>query len=196
MTAKKSASIITAQLITNKGYKMQIVKKISIKSIVGNVRKIAREWMSGKNQNKIKEKELMIIVGVVGKIQTGENDAGEWLCFTGQIKAINLLDKKYYESKKVFLPEPALKMVKSGIEKFGIVEFAIKVSIAESNKNKQGFIYIIDILIAPEKHDPLKAIESKLGDSIKQKTITFKKPKEAKKTTIEKMVDLKNVKEK
>lgn len=156
---------------------MQTVKKVSIKSVVGSVKKIAREWMSGKNQLKIKEKELMMVFGVVGKIQNGENDIGEWVCFCGQIKAVNLLDKKEYISKKAYLPEPALAMVKSGIEKFGVVEFAFKISIKESTKNKTGYSYIIDSVINPRKHDPINGLEKKITDAVKQKNIKFKEPK-------------------
>lgn len=140
-----------------KGEKMNLIKKISIKTVIGNVQQ-------GIMRQEIKPGNLMRIVGVASGVKTGVSDYGDWLALTGQFKATNLLTNEQYTSGKAFLPDEASDLIAGAVrgEDSQAVEFAFDIGVKLDESSATGYVYTVTPLMEMGGDDPLARIESSL----------------------------------
>jgi hypothetical protein len=146
---------------------MQLIKKLSSKSIIGNVKKIAMEEFYLKNDTEKPNPEakselsLYTIYGVCSGIKTGETDNGEWVSFEGEFKATRDSDNEVFRAPRAFLSEPACGMLQAALESGDTVELAFNVSIVPAN-NAYGYEYRCSPLLEIAETDAIAALEQKI----------------------------------
>lgn len=134
---------------------MALIKKLSVKTVVGNVKKMVAS-------DEIKEPTaIMRIFGVATRAQVGEGDNGPWVAFIGQFKAINLLDGTEYTSGKAFLPDVASDLLEGALAGDGAqgAEFGFDVLVVPDESSATGYIYQAESLIKPTEDDTLSRLE-------------------------------------
>ncbi len=146
---------------------MQFIKKLSAKSIVGNVKKVSFDnFYEDNNIEKPKKDrpeqiDLFTILGIVKGLKTGTTDNGEWISFEGEFKATRLLDGEIFRGPRAFISEPAQSMLESALEENETVEMAFVISIIPG-ENAYGYEYRTSPLIAPAENDGIAALELKI----------------------------------
>lgn len=133
---------------------MQLVKKISVKTVFGNidVRKLSDSPIA-----------IMRIIGVATKIKSGESEFGQWTAFLGQFKATNLQTNEVFASGKCFLPPQASEILEGQFDdEHSRIEFAFDISAKYSEDSTVKYEYIVEPLFKPAENDPIALLESKL----------------------------------
>lgn len=134
---------------------MALIKKLSVKTVVGNVKKmVASEAIT-------KPTAVMRMFGVATRTQTGEGDNGPYVAFIGQFKAINLLDGTEYTSGKAFLPDVASDLLEGALASEGAngAEFAFDILVVPDESSAPGYVYQAESLIKPSEDDTLARLE-------------------------------------
>ena len=150
---------------------MNLLKKLSAKSIIGNVRKLSAEtFYEGGNLEKPKKgapKELFLytLIGITKGIKTGTTDNGDWVSFEGDFKATRVIDGEVFLGSRAFISEPAQSMVENALDENDRVEMAFKV-LAIPADNAYGYEYVTHPLIDPKVNDAILALEKSLGDKL------------------------------
>lgn len=147
---------------------MEIVGKISVKTVCGNPRKILGTMPTV---------PLMQILGEVIDIETGKSDkfkteAGEpseWIRLVGQFKAQNILTKQNFFSANCFLPNVVSDLIVSQFKAARAIDvnyrlqFAFQIGVKEDENTATGYVYWGKSLMPQsEEHNPFKAIESQV----------------------------------
>ena len=121
---------------------MKLLKKISTKTVLGDVSKLVKGGEIDKPTNALR------IMGTATGIASGESNFGEWKALVGQFAAINLLTGEESRSGKAFVPdtvtdivETALNKLKADGEENASVEFAIDVEIVPNPDLAVGYEY-------------------------------------------------------
>lgn len=135
---------------------MALVKKLSMKIIVGNVKVLIREKEILDGQN------IVRIYGVASAIQTGESDNGPWVAFKGQFKATNLLTGEVSASGKCFMPDVAGDLIEGAVANGGNVEFAFDIGIKFDDDSATGYVYTATPLMKAATDDAMNRLESNL----------------------------------
>lgn len=134
---------------------MALIKKISVKTVVGNVKKMVAN-------EEIKEKTaVMRVFGVASKVVTGTSDNGDWVAFIGQFKAINTVSGEEFASGKLFLPGVASDLLEGAVnsDEANAVEFGFDILVEPNDASATGYIYQAESLIAPSEDDTLARME-------------------------------------
>ncbi len=146
---------------------MTLIKKLSSKSIIGNVKKVSFDNFYIDNDiEKAKpdapgQIDLFNIIGIVKGFKTGTTDNGEWISFEGDFKATRLLDGEVFRGPRAFISEPAQSMLEQALEDNETVEMAFMVSIVPGS-NAYGYEYRTSPLITPAENDGIAALELKI----------------------------------
>jgi hypothetical protein len=146
---------------------MQLIKKLSSKSVIGNVKKIAMEEFYLKNDvekpnpDAKSELSLYTIYGRCRGIKTGTGDNGDWVSFEGDFKATRDIDGEVFRAPRAFISEPAAGMLQAALEAGDTVELAFNVSIVPSN-NAYGYEYRCAPLLEVKETDDMLALEKKI----------------------------------
>ena len=149
----------------------QLIRKLSAKSIIGNVRQLgAATFYEGGIIGKEKkdaptEVKLYSLIGIVKGFKTGSGDNGDWVSFEGDFKAVRIIDGEIFRGPRAFISEPAQSMLEIALEKNDTVEMAFIVSIIPST-NAYGYEYRTSPLIEPKENDGILALEKVLGDKL------------------------------
>jgi len=147
---------------------MQLIKKLSSKSIIGNVKKIAfAEFYLDNDLEKLNpegksELSLYTIYGVCSGIKTGTTDNGEWISFEGEFKATRDHDGEVFRAPRAFLMEPAAGMLQAALEVGDTIELAFNVSMVPAN-NAYGYEYRCSQLLEVKETDAIAALEKKIS---------------------------------
>lgn len=147
---------------------MKVVKKLSMKTIVGSKADILTAAMTGRENDKApvgKPVTIARMMGIATKIQTGETDNGPWVAIIGTHKAINVFTGDEVRSSKAFLPAPADDMIAAQLAMEGVdsVEYAIDVNVHYDESAITSYVYGVEVLQEPTENDPLNALEKTLG---------------------------------
>lgn len=167
----------------------QLVKKISAKSIIGNVKALSHttfydskgELLKGDSPKNI---DMFNLIGVAKGFKTGESEHGPWVSFQGVFKATGLIPDEngeidVFRSSVAFLPEPASFMLHQALESNEEVEMAFVVGIAPS-KTPIGYEYVCKPIFDPKETDAILAIENRM------KALAAPKPEVKPKATVKK----------
>jgi hypothetical protein len=133
----------------------KISKKLSTKSVVGNVKEIRKIAESGEG----KHVDIMRVMGVAKKLQVGESDNGEWLAFKGNFEYINLITGESHVGSRCFLPAPIDSMVEAQLEGNTAVEFAFDITVVEVEESATGYEYGAKTILKPSENDPMEMLK-------------------------------------
>jgi len=145
--------------------KFAIVKKLSVKNIMGKKPKAPEEG---------KTEWLCQIVGVAQGIKTGRSDFGDWTALTGAFQGSNMETGVVTRSGVCFLPDVALNLITPGLmqkETKGI-EFAFNIGVKADEDSTTGYVYVCEPIFDAAENDPLEMLTKKLpapkGDKVAQ----------------------------
>ena len=152
---------------------MALIKKISVKTVAGNVKKM----IAAQPEGEAMPVTIMRVYGVATKTVTGESDNGNWVAFLGQFKAINLLDGTEYSSGKLFLPGVASDLLEGALGgDNNSAEFGFDIIVVPDDSSAVGYVYQAESLIQPTEDDTLSRLEKSLpGKVLEHKPATEKK---------------------
>lgn len=135
--------------------KFAIVKKLSVKSILGKKPKPPEEG---------KTEWLCQIVGVATGVKTGNSNFGDWTALTGSFQGSNMETGVITRSGVCFLPDVALNLITPGLmqkETKGI-EFAFNIGIKFDDDSTTKYVYVVEPIFEASENDPLEMLTKKL----------------------------------
>lgn len=141
--------------------KIAIVKKLSGKVLVGNVKAYIKELQDGQTI------DLYRVIGVAAGLKTGTSNYGDWTALTGQFVAEAVVGAKAgqrFRTGQLFLPDVALNMVApivENLDKGESVELAFMIGIQADDTAQAGYTYTAEFLVEPKENDPLEALMAK-----------------------------------
>lgn len=132
-------------------------KKLSVKGVVGNVKKLVADGEIADGQ------KIARFVGSTHSVLTGTGDNGDWVAFKGNFAGTNLLTGENFRSGKCFLPDVAGDILHGLVaESESAVEFAFDISIKKDESSATGYIYNAVPLIQPAQDDPMERMMAAL----------------------------------
>lgn len=139
--------------------KTQLLKKMSPKTILGEVKKYIFDKETGEIHKDGTKFTLAKIFGKAHGVKTGQSDHGEWVAFLGAFGAI-VTDEKgeiinEYRSPKVFLPEPMQTMLAAALHEADTVEFAVELGIECDSTSATGYTYTVNPIVEVKESDAL-----------------------------------------
>jgi hypothetical protein len=156
-----------------------IVKKVSMKSLIGNVTKfIPTKEITEKRGDREVVREvpaigettwLANIVGIARNVKRGTSTYGDWEALLGDFMAEPLVGEKAgkrVRTGQIFLPDVILNMIAGAMNGANGIEFNFKVGIVAvptdgDKPSATGYEYVADILVEPTVSDPLTALLDK-----------------------------------
>lgn len=158
---------------------MQIVKKLSAKTIIGNV--LGAFTVDEKTKQPVIGElvALFQVVGIAVTIKTGTSTYGDWQSFKGTFEATNLLTGEVFRAGELFLPEVAENMLVGPVTQHGEVQFGFEIG-ARSVKDRTNdqivkYEFTCKPLLDTAENDPLEALKAQLP------ALQLEAPKAAKK---------------
>jgi hypothetical protein len=152
---------------------MSLLKKITAKTVLGDVKKIA----FGDDKQLEKGFPAMRVLGVVRNVQTGTSDYGDWVKFKGSFKATNLLTGEEFNSSALMLPEVASDLLDTAIQSVGddfeSIECAFDIGLKGADTSI-GYEYTVTPLVEMSTSDPIVALEKQLPAMPKVKQLENK----------------------
>lgn len=143
-----------------------LLKKISAKTVMGDVQLLIREkaTVDGKEVTVLKNDgeviDLMTIYGRVNGFKSGVTDNGEFIAFTGQFEAINLMTGEESSAPKIFVVEPLQGMILAQLAEAESVDFAVKLSLIVNSDAIRGYEYRVTPLIEAKRTDALEGLRA------------------------------------
>lgn len=134
-----------------------LLKKISIKTVVGNIRPIIKGMDHGASV------AVLRVVGVANGVKRGTSDYGDWEALVGMFKATNLITGENHRSSKCFLPDVATDMIASVVSNGSPVEFAIDIHAVVDDESQLGYTYAVHPLLEPGEDDAIARLEKHLA---------------------------------
>lgn len=134
---------------------MALIKKITVKSVIGDVKKIFKG---------VTEKTaIMRVVGIARSMQAGESDYGPWVKYKGTFNGINLITGEEMTAPYCLLPEVASCLIENQLSAEGVtsIEFGFDLYIKPSD-TPIGFEYLAEPLVEPKDADPLSHLSKSL----------------------------------
>lgn len=141
---------------------MRTKNKISIKHVVGDIRKVIKE-------HKITDRApIMRIIGVAQSFVEGSSDYGDWVALTGQFKATNLLTDEDYVAGKCFVPDSVTDLVLGYLKDGGAsVEMAFDIHLIIDDSSSVGYTYEAETLMEISEDSAIARLESQLSGNKK-----------------------------
>ena len=134
---------------------MQVIKKISTKTVFGSV-----------NARMLPEdgaiKELYNVMGIASAVQVGESNYGAWECLRGRFRAVNLETGEEVEAGQAFLPALAHELVAPQVIEGTTVEFALTIGARISESSPVGYEYTAAPLLEPSEADPMNQLAKRV----------------------------------
>jgi hypothetical protein len=132
---------------------MNIVRKLSAKTVIGNVKALAPKDGS--------TAPLFQVYGVGRKIVEGESTYGPWACIAGDFRAVRSSDGEVFAGSKVFLPEVAHDMAANALHSTDAesieLAFEIGVRATDDERGGAGYEYTVKPLIEAAENDPTRS---------------------------------------
>jgi len=124
---------------------MEIIGKISVKTVVGN-KKTINDAISEYNGASV---PIMRVVGQVNGIERGSSSYGEWLALKGNFQATNIITGDVFMAGSAFLDSTYASNIEVELnkEEVSVVEIAVDVNAASSDTSQSGYIYSIRPLL-------------------------------------------------
>ena len=136
---------------------MALVKKISAKTIIGNVKALAKSMEDGD------VKDLFNCYGRASGFKTDTSDFGVWTALTGNFEAVDLRTGEEIQAPLIFLVEPLLGMILAQLANSESVDFACMISIVARDELPTGYEYKVTPLTEIKRTDELEALRQIAG---------------------------------
>lgn len=157
----------------------KLLKKISIRTIVGSKPDILAIAITGRERDKDAVGELVPIMRVLGQVSgytAGESDFGSFVKLRGNFQATNLITGEVVDSAtQAILPdvvsEPVALALKGGAQ---AAEFAVEIDVQFVEKAATMYEFSARSLIKPQTAAPIAGLLSRLAES----GITMTAPKQ------------------
>lgn len=141
---------------------MEIVKKLSVGKLVGNVKAVLPD-----NVKDTSSITLARLVGIARGSKTGESQFGMWTSLTGDFVFEPLMGAnagKRFRSGQLFMPDVALDLVLplvDGLGKGEGVEVAFALTVRRDETSQIGYSYGAQFLMEPQENDPIMGLLDK-----------------------------------
>lgn len=143
--------------------KVQLVKKLSLKSIIGKP-DVKALHESGKAI------DLFTVGGRLSGKKTGVSQFGEWVAFTGSVGAVRHSDGVEFRGAELFLPEVAEAYVLPVVDdaKGQPVDFAFIIGIEPMTKpsGELSYSYTVKPIVAADAVDPMAELMNKMRANV------------------------------
>lgn len=139
---------------------MQLVKKITCRDVMGNMKEIIRE--SGKkNGEKV---GLFTIIGQVIGFTTGESQYGPWVKLKGRFRATNVLTGEVFTSSVAMLPDEATDPILAALtlDDVSSVDCGFDIAAKIDDTTAVGYQYVVTPLMKPAEDDPLERLNRQI----------------------------------
>ena len=144
---------------------MKLVKKITVKGIIGDIKKLTLSLVKDGEIADGQKIELMRVVGKCNRFEIKTNDYGESLCLKGQFQAINKLTGEETRAGTCYMPDTASEAVAGMLQgEIESVEFAFDIAIVTDASSLVGYVYEVTPLIEPTEDDAMNRLTSSLPD--------------------------------
>lgn len=146
---------------------MQLIKKLSSKSIMGKVMKIAmvtfylENDIEKPNPDAPTQIPMYKLYGICNGIKTGESDNGEWVSFEGDFKAVRDDNQEEFRAPRAFISDPAASMMRTALEENDSIELAFEVAIIPAT-NAYGYEYRTNPIFEVAESQPLLDLEKRI----------------------------------
>lgn len=140
---------------------LNIVKKLSTKVLVGNVKSYLKDLQKGQVC------DLFRVVGLARGTRSGSSNCGDFTALTGDFVAEAVTGDKAgqrFRTGQLFLPDVALGLIVPIVDNLGkgdSVELAFMVGITPDDDSATGYIYVASFLQEPSANDPMEALLAK-----------------------------------
>ncbi|HET8707117.1 MAG TPA: hypothetical protein VFM46_12515 [Pseudomonadales bacterium] len=150
---------------------MQLLKKMSVKTLLGNVLALFPEDPETKQPKLGDKMDLFQIIGIAHTTKSGESNFGPWTSFKGMFEATRLDTGEIFRSGELFLPDVAtdalLPAVHKNVEDDGHgVEFAMVIganTVADrTNPKIVKYEFTCKPLLDVAESDPLAAFKNRV----------------------------------
>lgn len=144
---------------------MQILNKISMKAVFGNIRKLIIE-----NE----QVDLLVVVGMVKRKEQFKKTFGDsdepslsW-GFEGTFKAQRIDSKEQFRSARCFLPAIVADIIANQCDDSytNLVQFAFIIGIKDNPNLATGYEYTAKSLIKPVEDEAMLSLEKQIQDSV------------------------------
>lgn len=102
--------------------------------------------------------DLLKVVGITTKAQSGQTDKGEFLKLSGTFKAVNLLTGEVFDSSSCILPNFVSEPLAVALDASNEVEFAILIGAKEDVTSVVGYQFTVKPLVESKPTDKLEAL--------------------------------------
>lgn len=136
---------------------MALVKKISAKTIIGDIKKLCKTREDG---------DVIDLANFYGRatgFKTGTTDFGAWTAFTGNFEAVNRQTGEEFQARQIFLVEPLQGMLLDQLSASESVDFACVLSIVVNEKLPTGYEYRVTPITEIKRSDELEALRQIAG---------------------------------
>lgn len=136
---------------------MALVKKISAKAVMGDVKKMVRDHADG---------DVVPLLNAYGRatgFKTGSSDHGNWTSFIGNFEAVNLMTGEEFQARQIFLVEPLQGMLLDQLSGAESVDFAYTLAVVVNEKLPTGYEYRITPITELKRSDELESLRQLAG---------------------------------
>lgn len=139
-----------------------LVKKITARDVMGNMKEFMREHGSGKKDGD--QIELFNIIGQVIGHQVGESTFGPWVKLKGRFRATNTTTGDVFNSSVAMLPDEITDPVLAALTLDGAasVDMAFDIGVKIDDSTAVGYVYVVKPLMKPSEDDPLERLQKQL----------------------------------
>jgi hypothetical protein len=134
------------------------VKKLSIKTVIGNVRELLRTIEKDKGGI-----DLYVLGGVATGFSTGTGNYGDWTKIQGDFLCTNLITGEVYKAPATFVQEPVQGFLLNALSTHGDVEFMVRVRLMRDDSSPVGYTYILTPVLNAEQTDKLKNVRNRMA---------------------------------
>lgn len=141
---------------------MLLIKKISVKTVCGDLKVLLR-------QGKLKDNMLLMrVMGIATGTATGTGDYGSWVAFKGSFEATNMINGIVRQSGRCLLPDVASELLEAAVVQSGVtgVEFAFDITLHFDNTSATGYVFGATPLLTPSANDPLALLKNTVNTNI------------------------------
>lgn len=135
-----------------------ILKKVTVKGVVGDPKNIAKQH---ENNAQV---PLVRVYGLATEFKAKNSEYGDYILFSGQFEATNLLTGEVYRSGSMILPPVAEGPLHGALENTEgtSVQFAYEIGLRVDEEMIRGYEFNVKSLIPDDDHDPLSQLRAQL----------------------------------
>ena len=100
-----------------------------------------------------KSVELLKVIGITSKATPGQTDKGEYVSFTGDFRAVNMVTGELFQASSCILPNFIADALSHALGTSQEVEFALMIGAKANATSITGYEYTVKPLVEPKVSD-------------------------------------------